>query len=89
MLISTRRSIFWRLFWKEYRVQRAFWLCIAVLAVLLMALPAVTVATGGDRLYWRFAVAGFCPRSLRPPAGQCFLPRSMRRARTTSSGRCR
>jgi hypothetical protein len=58
---STRRAIFWRIFWKEYRVQRAFWLCIAVLAVVLMALPAVTVATGGDRLYWRFGVARILP----------------------------
>ena len=42
-------------------MQRAFWLCIAVLAVLLMALPTVTMATGGDRLYWRFAIARILP----------------------------
>lgn len=58
---TTQLAIFWRLFWKEYRVQRAFWLCIAVLAVLLMALPAVTIANSGDRLYWRFAVARILP----------------------------
>ncbi len=61
MIHSTGRAIFWRLFWKEYRVQRAFWLCIAVLAVVLMALPAITVVNSVDRLHWRFAIARILP----------------------------
>ena len=89
MIHSTGRAIFWRLFWKEYRVQRAFWLCIAVLAVVLMALPAITVVNSVDRLHWRFAIARYCPHCLRPPAGRCSLPPSVRRALTTSSDRCR
>lgn len=32
------RSIFWRVFWKEYRLQRAIWIAMAVLIALLMLL---------------------------------------------------
>ena len=31
-------SIFWRLVWKEYRLQRALWLAMALLTVLLQLL---------------------------------------------------
>jgi hypothetical protein len=30
------RTIFWRLMWKEYRLQRAFWIAMTVLALILM-----------------------------------------------------
>jgi hypothetical protein len=30
------RTIFWRLMWKEYRLQRSFWIAMAVLAMMLM-----------------------------------------------------
>ena len=34
----TTAAIFWRLFWKEYRLQRALWIAMAVLTTLLMLL---------------------------------------------------
>ena len=30
------RSIFWRLLWKEYRLQRALWIAMAVLTAMLL-----------------------------------------------------
>lgn len=41
------RSIFWRLVWKEYRVQRAFWLAMIVIVVLLELL--IVGLSEGDR----------------------------------------
>ncbi len=35
-------TILWRLWWKEYRMQRAFWISIAVLTVFLQVLVLVT-----------------------------------------------
>ena len=32
------RSAFWRLVWKEYRMQRAFWLAMVALAFLVQVL---------------------------------------------------
>lgn len=49
--------IFWRVFWKEYRVQRAFWISIAVLTVLLLPIPLVFVSNSVDRLQWIFGLA--------------------------------
>ena len=34
-------SIFWRLFWKEYRLQRSLWIAMTVLTVMLQLLVAV------------------------------------------------
>ncbi len=61
MTHSTGRAVFWRLFWKEYRIQRALWLCIAVLAALLICLARVTPASHNDRLVWQFGIALILP----------------------------
>ena len=40
---TMNRSIFWRVFWKEYRLQRALWIAMAVLTSMLLLLErAVT-----------------------------------------------
>ena len=31
-------TIFWRIFWKEYRAQRAFWISMAVLTLVVEVL---------------------------------------------------
>jgi ABC-type transport system involved in multi-copper enzyme maturation permease subunit len=62
MTPSMQRTILWRLLWKEYRVQRAFWLCIAIMAVVLMGLFRMTV-TGVDHdpIAWLFGAAMVLP----------------------------
>ena len=40
-------AIFWRIFWKEWRAQRAFWIAIAVLT-LVMELLFLTVPRSRD-----------------------------------------
>jgi len=47
--------------WKEYRVQRAFWLCIAILVVLLICLAHLTLGNDNDRLFWQFGIALILP----------------------------
>jgi len=55
------RAIFWRLMWKEYRVQRAFWISLAVLAVLLMLLACASVSYPETRVRWQFGIALVLP----------------------------
>ena len=54
-------AIFWRFLWKEYRVMRAFWISMAVLAVLaqlaLWAFPQVVFRPA----VWTFSIALFFP----------------------------
>ncbi|MGO9107899.1 MAG: ABC transporter permease [Thermoguttaceae bacterium] len=57
----THHSIFWRLMWKEYRVQRAFWTSLAVLAVLLMLLACASVSYRDERVRWQFGIALVLP----------------------------
>ena len=57
----THHSIFWRLMWKEYRVQRAFWISLAVLAVLLMLLACASVSYRDERVRWQFDIALVLP----------------------------
>ena len=49
-------SIFWRLVWKEYRLQRAFWISMVVLAVLFYAIALVFMREGDPdiRRIWLF-----------------------------------
>jgi len=49
-------SIFWRLVWKEYRLQRAFWISMAVLTVLVELLVLAFVRPGPERITWLFAI---------------------------------
>jgi hypothetical protein len=49
-------SIFWRLVWKEYRLQRAFWISMAVLTVLIELLVLSFVRPGPERVTWLFAI---------------------------------
>ena len=51
------RSIFWRLVWKEYRLQRALWVAIVVLTLLLQAIVVWTVADAADRVTYLFGIA--------------------------------
>ena len=51
------RSIFWRLVWKEYRLQRALWIAIAVLTFLLQGIVVGTVASSVDRVNYLFGFA--------------------------------
>jgi hypothetical protein len=48
------RSIFWRLVWKEYRLQRALWIAMAVLTTLLMGLVFVAFSPRDkpQMLFW-------------------------------------
>jgi hypothetical protein len=54
-------AIFWRFFWKEYCMMRAFWISMAVLAVLaqlaLVAFPGLTHFSAA----WTFSFALICP----------------------------
>ncbi len=49
-------SVFWRLVWKEYRLQRAFWISMAVLTVLVQLLVLALVRPGADRITWLFTL---------------------------------
>lgn len=49
-------AIFWRLVWKEYRLQRAFWLSIAGMTITAQLLTVV-FAAGEERLTWLFGLA--------------------------------
>jgi len=49
-------SVFWRLVWKEYRLQRAFWISMAVLTVLVQLLVLAFVWPGPERITWLFAI---------------------------------
>lgn len=49
-------AIFWRLVWKEYRLQRALWLSIAGMTITAQLL-AVVFAAGEERLTWLFGLA--------------------------------
>jgi len=42
--MTTNNAILWRVVWKEYRAQRAFWLAIALFAVVLMLLVYVAAS---------------------------------------------
>ncbi|MHC4401719.1 MAG: hypothetical protein ACYTG0_18770 [Planctomycetota bacterium] len=50
-------SVFWRLVWKEYRLQRAFWIAMAVLTVLLQLAVLAFIPPVDDRVSSLFAVA--------------------------------
>ena len=86
---AMNRSIFWRLVWKEYRLQRPLWIAMAVLTVVLMLLlfaflspqrpPTVSV------LGWRGTAGHFTSWA----AGPRCLPASMRPKRTSFSGHYR
>lgn len=47
-------SIFWRLVWKEYRLQRAFWLAMLVFVPLLLGISMLAGNTGAD---WIFSLS--------------------------------
>ncbi len=49
-------SVFWRLMWKEYRMQRAFWISMAVLTVLVQLAVLAFVRPGAERITWLFTV---------------------------------
>ncbi len=69
-------SIFLRLMWKEYRLQRAFWIAMVVLAVLfqLIVLGFMDVEDAAFKTMWLFDVA------LAPPlAGACVFLGDQRR----------
>ncbi|MCC6127078.1 MAG: hypothetical protein IT426_19125 [Pirellulales bacterium] len=46
-----------RLLWKEYRLQRAFWICMGALGMLLQLLGALVRDSASEQLYWLFGVA--------------------------------
>lgn len=50
-------SIFWRLVWKEYRVQRAFWIAMAILTVLLQLIAVTFVTQPAERVKLLFHLA--------------------------------
>lgn len=52
-------TVFWRLVWKEYRVQRAFWIAMAVLIVILQSIVAAFFTGAEERtnLLFHFALA--------------------------------
>jgi hypothetical protein len=45
-----------RLIWKEYRLQRAFWICMGGLGILLQLLGAMVRDSASEQLYWLFGV---------------------------------
>jgi ABC-type transport system involved in multi-copper enzyme maturation permease subunit len=49
-------STFWRVFWKEYRLQRALWLAMAALTSLLMLLIVAFISTGDRSALFYLAV---------------------------------
>ncbi|MGA2799157.1 MAG: hypothetical protein ABSE63_16380, partial [Thermoguttaceae bacterium] len=51
------RAIFWRLIWKEYRLQRAFWIAMAILALMLMLLAWQFNDRVDERNLWFFYIA--------------------------------
>ncbi len=51
------RAIFWRLMWKEYRLQRAFWIAMAALALMLMLLAWQFNDRADDCALWYFYIA--------------------------------
>lgn len=51
------KSITVRLLWKQYRLQRAFWISIGLLGILLQLLGAIVRYSTGEQLYWLFSVA--------------------------------
>lgn len=59
----TTRSIFWRLFWKEYRLQRALWIAMTALtAVVILSLFAfASHQMGSPPGYWFIAAYGLPP----------------------------
>ena len=58
---STPGRVFWRLMWKEYRSQRAFWIGVAVLALLLMLLAMVSVIQPWEGTQWQYSIALVLP----------------------------
>ena len=83
------RSIFWRLVWKEYRLQRALWIAMAVLTGLLLLVDLrVAFPRGTDRCCCSALPSG-CPPSTPWVAGPRCLPANRRPKPTNSSGRCR
>ncbi len=50
-------SIFWRVFWKEYRLQRALWLAMAALTTVVLLLVAAFTIHPPDRLSGVFLAA--------------------------------
>ena len=46
------RAIFWRLFWKEYRLQRSLWIAMAVLTAMLLLLFYEFVENPRERAEW-------------------------------------
>jgi len=57
--MTTNNAILWRVVWKEYRAQRAFWLAIALFAVVLMVLVyvAASINAHASPVYSLFAIA--------------------------------
>jgi hypothetical protein len=54
-------TIFWRLVWKEYRLQRALWIAMAALTGMLMLLVHALVIGDGERVGAVFAIATMLP----------------------------
>ena len=52
----TTRTIFWRLFWKEYRLQRALWVAMAVLTAMLLGIE-FAVVDPPEKIPWMFWLA--------------------------------
>ena len=55
------RTIFWRVFWKEYRLQRPLWIAMAVLTTLLLLLVDGMVPNPKDRSGMLFGIATTLP----------------------------
>jgi hypothetical protein len=54
-------SIFWRLVWKEYRLQRPLWIAMAVLMVLVQLLVLALVTSPHDKLTSLYMIAVALP----------------------------
>ena len=50
-------AIFWRLLWKEYRLQRALWISMAVLTALFLWLLNEVLIAGPDKPLWLYGFA--------------------------------
>jgi hypothetical protein len=48
--------VFWRLVWKEYRLQRALWISMAVLTVVVQLLVLAFTRDAVDRVPWLFTI---------------------------------
>ena len=61
MIHSASRAAFWRLSWKEYRVQRAFSMASPCVTVLLICLARFSVVDPAARMDSQFRFASVLP----------------------------